>query len=1242
MTPNYLLLITILVVVLICVFFYQFIDTKISTVEGLPSGPGWDYEYLNNQNAKLGFNVGGSDDKRDEFIERMIKAGVKYSVVDVPPKNPQFPEYGKGKCMADWYNVKDEKTGVQTQRTVRLKNGWVLYDQFYGKNWDGPTAYNFCLNRAKEWQKKFPSINVFSIQNGGECFVGDTNYLALDHNVNLINNNYRWTSHVTAFDMSGKLPENVPYANDTVCSSVRARGNGGPWANMVYAYPLDTPLYRFDDAQYTEKIKKFISSGLTTYDSVSDSIELNNKLGFTTIEGNEGMYDTIAGLPVTFQPSIKDVNNHIFQSLLQHQFIVTKENLSKFLDRLGMTNLPFNLFLDYAKWFGINSHDEVSMFIRSFIYFFKLPKSWNVNPSQIPLEYIVYMTFVLYWWLGIPNKTEFDNFKNAFAKHKLDSISKSLIPDIDFGEWENVPVIIVICILVRLGVKWNQYDQFFSDWNSQGIKPDIALSICYQVFLPRFNFNGRFNYQYTADDNGRARIANMVEHAKIHNLSITNIQINSDPIANFKSFDKLLTDLKVTYNEYADYYAKINEICGLQQNMSDILPKYKKYVETVKSDSIPTANISIKSILYDFIYRIDPINDGSPKFFKKCSASLGDFFDRLTSAKLSLSDIMDRKRKGETYPKFMNVYESFTGFTEEGSKSDKKASNENKTISQQDMFSSISEYVSTQSEYLYGLFFGSNVKEGMPSDDVTYNAFFGNGYSQKLKSFEARVNARGLSGSDNVAKYINALNNAIIRYNDYNNLEQLFDEFNGSPIEPFKLIEVLNILSKLGVTGVTGISRFIQRINWFQVKYKTNFTNFIKKMQTFCNGPNVQPDDLVKFIKDLQDLKFSYDNDANTVDAIVDYLVYFKIYLKNYINVVTFEDSSGNVKNLDSGFMRRFIKKLYNKEPSLYDIKTPGIYNPSIDPEISSVAPILCNNISQFDGVTSMIDAYNHCLSSGILKQNLLIIISFFYKEEVQSIIDTSTTYTLTDQHKLMKSIAAGIIYYSDKDLYDPATKKLYMSIAKLLNMFPVLSFNYLSEEIKMMFPMNSQPEAMGDKYKCTGHTVETCSYYLYVDPDFSLCKASTKEGKTNYRPTKPITKAPAAMSAKTSTNAASKVDLNDQTVCSSWRNNGLCLSEMRGGDKNMIMQGDGNVVIYKNGTPLWASNTNNGGATAPYKLYMQDDGHLVSYDKNGTVMWNSNNYGVGIPPYNAVMQGDGNFVIYDSDGSHVWASNTY
>ena len=54
-----------------------------------------------------------------------------------------------------------------------------------------------------------------------------------------------------------------------------------------------------------------------------------------------------------------------------------------------------------------------------------------------------------------------------------------------------------------------------------------------------------------------------------------------------------------------------------------------------------------------------------------------------------------------------------------------------------------------------------------------------------------------------------------------------------------------------------------------------------------------------------------------------------------------------------------------------------------------------------------------------------------------------------------------------------------------------------------------------------------------------------------------------------------------------------------------LVYQGDGNLVLYATGAPLWDSQT---------------AGQTVGQ---------------------AVMQGDGNFVVYDADGHAVWNSET-
>jgi len=84
-----------------------------------------------------------------------------------------------------------------------------------------------------------------------------------------------------------------------------------------------------------------------------------------------------------------------------------------------------------------------------------------------------------------------------------------------------------------------------------------------------------------------------------------------------------------------------------------------------------------------------------------------------------------------------------------------------------------------------------------------------------------------------------------------------------------------------------------------------------------------------------------------------------------------------------------------------------------------------------------------------------------------------------------------------------------------------------------------------------------------------------------------------------------------------------------------LVMQADGNLVLYKSNTVLWNSGTN---GKKGYKAEMQGDGNLVVYDGEGTALWNSHTG--GHPGAGLDLQTDGNLVIYA--GSHaVWSSGT-
>lgn len=95
---------------------------------------------------------------------------------------------------------------------------------------------------------------------------------------------------------------------------------------------------------------------------------------------------------------------------------------------------------------------------------------------------------------------------------------------------------------------------------------------------------------------------------------------------------------------------------------------------------------------------------------------------------------------------------------------------------------------------------------------------------------------------------------------------------------------------------------------------------------------------------------------------------------------------------------------------------------------------------------------------------------------------------------------------------------------------------------------------------------------------------------------------------------------------------------ELHAGGGRLVMQTDGNLVIYKpDGSALWSSYTN--GKPITY-LEMQTDGNLVAYDNARRAYWSSRTQG-NAGAY-ATFQADGNFVIYSSNGRPLWSSKTW
>jgi tail lysozyme len=85
-------------------------------------------------------------------------------------------------------------------------------------------------------------------------------------------------------------------------------------------------------------------------------------------------------------------------------------------------------------------------------------------------------------------------------------------------------------------------------------------------------------------------------------------------------------------------------------------------------------------------------------------------------------------------------------------------------------------------------------------------------------------------------------------------------------------------------------------------------------------------------------------------------------------------------------------------------------------------------------------------------------------------------------------------------------------------------------------------------------------------------------------------------------------------------------------GAYELIMQSDGNLVLYEGTKALWATMTNGKGG---FRLDMQSDGNLVVYTSSRAPLWATNTSGHSGAHF--AVQDDSNIVIYDGT-TPLWA----
>ena len=88
-------------------------------------------------------------------------------------------------------------------------------------------------------------------------------------------------------------------------------------------------------------------------------------------------------------------------------------------------------------------------------------------------------------------------------------------------------------------------------------------------------------------------------------------------------------------------------------------------------------------------------------------------------------------------------------------------------------------------------------------------------------------------------------------------------------------------------------------------------------------------------------------------------------------------------------------------------------------------------------------------------------------------------------------------------------------------------------------------------------------------------------------------------------------------------------------GSTTLAFQGDGNLVLYKDGVAKWASHTHNQNGT---RVVLQSDGNLVMYTDANNAIWSTGTHNLGVHILN--VKDYGVFKLENENGVDVWVSN--
>lgn len=1103
------LFIPFVIVILIIILFVVseiFVMGQEPFIEGNKDGDyiGWDLKHIEDINAKYGFVIDYGSTQN--FVDYLISQDWKYGAFQVPgDPNEPFPEFGKGKCMTDWYNVKDSNTeGPRTIRdeetgkfnildvrskplpptVVTKKTGWwttIIY--LPPSKADNEQAaredYKKCLDEANR-----KNANVFGLQYGGQCLVGNTNEMA-NNGAELVNG---YNQEVNDFN---DLRDNSRPLDNKSCNRVGfPDGNGSGWTQTVYARSLPRRVYRFTD--YEENIKILVDKNIKNYSLLKDYINVNSQLGFTTIEGatdmtsDDGNGIPVDGLPLSADDIIQlnkkvgmvpDLNQNIIEFLNSTPFAVTEKQEIEFVNKMTKYNIRF--YVAVMKWLDIQAEDTVAQL------FDKL-KELNPDPNSFINE--VYFVIILKIY-GVDKVSDIIDFRNnnsnwftaTIKNHGLHKLSFPMFPPTGGGDMNNN----VVVKMWRIGVTAKLLDEYFSEFSKHKVEAEDYFKVIHPILQ-----GSTFNFHYQSK--------NQLE--TIINSYVQPVAPGKPLTEAFTKFNEILGNMQLNYQGYISFIDRLTATVGPPSDPVGLFNKFKTYYTTVAYIDDPRAvlqnPVTANMIFSEFI-------DIFPEYFVP-SDTFSQYLDTITTNKYTIASIQRDIKRGKTYT-------NFSGAADVSELMNRANTESFGTLTQG--VSSFFENAMKMINRALGFKEGATTQFGdgaisIPDPAVnapppvdkymsqpnakTLNNFGITDFGKQLGDLESGlINPNyGISNWQEMMDFIEPISK-IIQYPDLNKLIGAFTGFGARNSKEW--LDLATQLQKLNIRDFQNIYAFLNIITKFGVKYNANFNDFIETLTIFkadlvLSPPALKSSAISVFCKDMIDSGYKYDSNPQIIKNIVGYFVAAGYDLQSYVGF-----PSLLVKSLN--YYDRFTNSAYKNK--LHDIIQDNPLTTFLSGsgyetnQLMAQAYMLSSNQASYKNKITNV-SYNFLFADPTV---MTYFIGCLYAEELNALkMDNGTKYAnMSDRIAMINDIADAMIaisksHSSSSSNPNSSLESIYKELSYLLRIFPVLSFEFLYNDVS---------SSCGNG--------NSCKYDLYVDPATTYCKATTTNRTTNYRKNPPV-----------------------------------------------------------------------------------------------------------------------------------------